>query len=47
MASRQSGKCNSFIINVLVISVDGNIKKVPIGLLYYNELKKERKLNFL
>ena len=47
MASRQTGKCNSFIINVLATSSDGVIKKVPIGLLYYNELKKERNLTIL
>jgi len=47
MASRQTGKCNSFIINVLVASSDGTIENVPIGLLYYNELKKERNLTRL
>jgi len=47
MASRQTGKCNSFIVNVLVVSENGNTIKIPIGLLYYNELKKERKLTLL
>ena len=48
MASRQTGKCNSFIVNVLVVSEDGNRQiKIPIGLLYYNELKKERKLKLI
>ena len=47
MASRQTGKCNSFIINVLAISDNGQSKKIPIGLLYYNELEKERPLSML
>lgn len=47
MASRQTGKCNSFITNVLVASNDGKITKIPIGLLYYDEVKKERDLTLL
>jgi len=47
MASRQTGKCNSFITSVLYISEDGLAIKIPIGLLYYNELKKERRLTML
>ena len=47
MASRQTGKCNSFITNVLVISENNQKIIIPIGLLYYNELKKERKLTLL
>lgn len=47
MASRQTGKCNSFIINVLAVLEDGTTTKIPIGLLYYNELKKERRLTML
>jgi len=47
MASRQTGKCISFITNILVISKSGDTIKVPIGLLYYNELKKDRKLTLL
>lgn len=46
MASRQTGKCISF--NTLVNIKDKNkIGEIPIGLLYYNELKKERKLTIL
>lgn len=47
MASRQTGKCNSFITNVLVVSNDDRVIKIPIGLLYYNEVRKERNLTFL
>jgi hypothetical protein len=47
MASRQTGKCNSFITNVLVVSNDDRVIKIPIGLLYYNEVMKERNLTFL
>jgi hypothetical protein len=47
MASRQTGKCNSFITNVLVVSESGQTVKIPIGFLYYNEVKKERKLMLL
>ena len=47
MASRQTGKCISFITNIIVISKSGEKKIIPIGLLYYNELKKERRLTFL
>ena len=47
MASRQTGKCNSFITNVLIVSDNDQIIKIPIGLLYYNEVKKERKLTLL
>ena len=46
MASRQTGKCLSF--NTLVnIESDGKIINSPIGLLYYDFLKKDRKLTFL
>jgi hypothetical protein len=47
MASRQTGKCNSFNTNVLAISDDDNIIKTPIGMLYYDELRKERKITLL
>jgi len=47
MASRQTGKCNSFITNILVVSENEKVINVPIGLLYYNEVKKERKLTLL
>ena len=47
MASRQTGKCNSFITNVLIVSESGKTIKIPIGLLYYNEVMKERSLNLL
>lgn len=46
MASRQTGKCNSFITNVLVCE-DNKKLKIPIGMLYYNELMKERKLTII
>jgi len=46
MASRQTGKCNSFITDILVVSESGQLIKIPIGLLYYNEIKKERPLIF-
>ena len=45
-ASRQVGKCLSF--NTLVDIKSGNVfRKVRIGKLYYDELSKYRKLNFL
>lgn len=47
MASRQTGKCITYATEILVISENGEKIKVPIGLLYYNELKKERKLTLL
>lgn len=47
MASRQTGKCITYITEINVISENGESIKLPIGLLYYNELKKERKLTFL
>lgn len=47
MASRQTGKCNSFITNILVVSESNEVVKIPIGMLYYNEIKKERELTFL
>ena len=47
MASRQTGKCNSFITSVLVVSEKGDTIKIPIGLLYYDEVKKERRLTLL
>ncbi len=46
MASRQTGKCLTFNTIVSVENLDG-VLKIPIGLLYYNELKKERKLTLL
>lgn len=46
MASRQTGKCLTF--NTLVnICSNKKISKIPIGLLYYNEVKKERNLTIL
>jgi len=46
MASRQTGKCLTF--NTLAnVESDGKIISVPIGMLYYNALKKDRKLTFL
>jgi len=47
MASRQTGKCMTFITDVIVVSESGQTTKIPIGLLYYNELKKDRKLTIL
>ena len=47
MASRQTGKCLIFNTLVTIISENGQILKMPIGLLYYNEVKKERKLSIL
>jgi len=47
MASRQVGKCNSFISRVLCKNNDGSIFKTNIGTLYYAELSKFRKLTFM
>lgn len=47
MASRQTGKCLTFNTLASTISDDGEIIKIPIGLLYYNEIKKERSLTFV
>ena len=47
MASRQTGKCLTFNTLASVENFDGKILKIPIGLLYYNELKKDRKLTLL
>lgn len=47
MASRQTGKCITYVTEILIVSEKGNTIKIPIGLLYYNELKKQRKLTFL
>jgi hypothetical protein len=46
MASRQTGKCLGF--NTLAnVEKDGDIIKIPIGLLYYDALKKEKNLTIL
>lgn len=45
MASRQTGKCNSLITNVLVMGVDGIPVEMTMGELYYQELSKIRPLN--
>lgn len=47
MASRQTGKCVTYNTNILVVSENNKTIKIPIGLLYYNEIKKERKLTIL
>lgn len=48
MASRQVGKCNSFISKILCKNeITGEIFQTSIGSLYYNELKKYRSLTFL
>lgn len=47
MASRQTGKCITYTTEILIVSENGKTIKIPIGLLYYNELKKSRKLTFI
>lgn len=47
MASRQTGKCNSFNIKVLCEFEDGKKEEIMLGLLYYRYLKQERRLTFL
>ncbi len=48
MASRQTGKCNSFNIKVLLHDEEKNdIYEVPFFELYYNTIQQDRKLNFL
>jgi hypothetical protein len=47
MASRQTGKCLIFNTLVEVVSKSGEHKKIPIGMIFYNELKNERKLTLL
>lgn len=44
MASRQTGKCNSFSIKVLAMNSDGVEEIISIGQLYYDELQRSRKL---
>ena len=46
MASRQTGKCLTFS-TLTNIEFNGKIINIPIGILYYNELKKERKLTLI
>lgn len=46
MASRQTGKCLTFS-TLINIYINEETKKIPIGMLYYTELNKERKLSFL
>jgi hypothetical protein len=45
MASRQTGKCVDFNTICTIMSPDGEIFDISIGELYYNEIKKIRKLN--
>ena len=47
MASRQTGKCLIFNTLAATKSDNGELLKIPIGLLYYNELQKDRKLTLL
>ena len=47
MASRQIGKCMIFNTLASTISDNGTLLKIPIGLLYYTELKKDRSLTLL
>jgi len=48
MASRQTGKCNSFSTSVLVLDEETkNIYEIPFYELYYDIVRQERKLNLL
>ncbi len=48
MASRQTGKCNSFNVKVLVLDEVTNDKyEIPFFEVYYNTIQLERKLKFL
>ncbi len=47
MASRQTGKCNSFNIKVLCEYEDGIKEEISLGELYYRYLKQERDLTIL
>lgn len=47
LASRQIGKCISFKSKVLVKFKNGEISEKTLGFLYYSELSKIKKLNFL
>ena len=48
MASRQTGKCNSLIIKVLIIDPEQNEPfETTLGELYYSIVKTERKLTFI
>lgn len=47
MASRQTGKCNSFTMKVLIKNSDGTIHEKSIGDIYYEELQKDRSLTLL
>lgn len=47
MASRQTGKCNTFITNMLVKNNDNTFTRMSIGQMYYNEIEKDRKLTLL
>lgn len=44
MASRQTGKCNTFSIKVLAMNSDGVEEIISVGQLYYDELQRNRKL---
>lgn len=44
MASRQTGKCNSFCVKVCCKTTNGDAIIKTLGELYFEELKKERKL---
>ena len=48
MASRQTGKCNSLIVKVLIKDLNLNLTfKTTLGELYYSIVKTERKLTFI
>ena len=47
MASRQTGKCNSFSINVLCEFEDGKKEKISLGELYFKYLRQQRETTFL
>ena len=44
MASRQIGKCSTFTSSLTIKDENENIYKIPIGILYYNAIKKFRSL---
>lgn len=47
MASRQIGKCLTFNTLVNIKDLNDYIFQIPIGLIYYSNLKKYRELTFL
>jgi len=48
MASRQTGKCNSFSTNVLLLDEETKVVyEVPFFEVYYNTIQQDRQLKFL